>query len=458
MQVTAQYSSELLMAVGLILGSLLLFRFTRNRVNSLPPEERSLGRPLWVATISILFLGIASALNFGFASGIAELEIFLLLIATLGSTLLMFAAIMILGSKRLLAIPAILVIAVAVFISVGNVLGALPFGVTSEVLSNIIGLGLFSIPFGLFTYLTYTTKRITSFALAVVSITYPLLVFATTFTAPEAIAAILAIRLWGPALLITAMILPESKIGGELLAYSLTISSFFYFMTYLLVSPFMAGVDVLGMQSVTFIALAGILSIGTAAYTFTRWRVSRNTATLTIGIYFAVGGFSWLITSLNHIEFIGGLNATYFALLLGILAPMLLNVSSVVALDWKQVVLLPALIFAIPFFLMLTGWTAMMDPYGIPNMVLVMAITGILQSVIPLALYGLLWTRMNKAGAPGRSRALFLALGILLIIFGSAGGNTVTPLTSTLILGAFVVWWLGITGRADQLLNTTATV
>jgi hypothetical protein len=372
----------------------------------------------------------------------------------------MFAAIMILGSKRLLAIPAVLVIAVAVFISVGNVLGALPFGVTSEVLSNIIGLGLFSIPFGLFTYLTYTTKRITSFALAVVSITYPMLVFATTFTAPEAIAAILAIRLWGPALLITAMILPESKIGGELIAYSLTISSFFYFMTYLLVSPFATGGDVLGMQSVTFIALAGILSIGTAAYTFTRWRLSRNTATLTIGIYFAVGGFSWLTVSLNHIEFIGGLNATYFALLLGILAPMLLNVSSVVALDWKQVVLLPALIFAVPFFLMLTGWTAipMLDPYSISNMIPVMAITGILQSVIPLALYGVLWTRMNKAGSPGRSRALFLALGILLIIFGSAGGDTVTPLSSTLILGAFVVWWLGITGRADQLLNTTATV
>ncbi len=444
------------MAIGLIIGSILLFRFTRNRVKNLPPEEKSLGRPLWVATISILFLGIASALNFGFASGIAELEVFLLIVATLGSALLMFSAIMIMGSKKLLAIPAVLVIGVAVFISIGNVLGELPFGVTSEVLSNVIGLGLFSIPFGLFTYLTYTTKRITSFALAVVSITYPLLVFATTFTAPEIVASVLAIRLWGPALLITAMILPETKIGAELIAYSFTISSFLYFMTYMIVSPAVLA-DITLIQPVTFIALAGILSIGTAAYTVTRWRTSRNPATLVIGAYFFVGGFSFLTVALNNTQFIGGVNAEYFALMLGIIAPMVLNLSSIVALDWKRVVLLPLLIFAAPFFIMLIGWTASppMLPDEIPYRTIVMALTGILQSVIPLALYGLLWLRMSKSGSPGRSRALFLTLGIVLLILGTGGGSAVTPISSTFILTAFVIWWLGITGRADKLLKTT---
>ncbi len=456
MQIVVQYASELLMAIGLMIGSLLLYRFTLNRVKNLPPEEKSLGRPLWMATISILFLGIASALNFGFASGIAELEIFLLIIATLGSGLLMFSAIMITGSKKLLAIPVVLVIGVAVFISIGNMLGALPGGMTSETLSNVIGLSLFSIPFVLFTYLTITTKRITSFALAVVSITYPLLVFATTFTSPEIVASVLAIRLYGPALLITALVLPESKIGAELIAYSFTISSMFYFMSYLLVSPVVGNIAL--MQSVTFIALASVLAIGTAAYTITRWRQSRNPATLTIGVYFIVGGFSFLMVALNDIDFIGGLNSEYVALVLGILAPMILNLSSIVALDWKRAILLPLLIFAAPFFIILLGWTAvpMMDPNTLPYRTIVMAITGILQSVIPLALYGMLWWRMNKAGAPGRSRALFLMLGIVFLIFGTAGGNTVSPLASTFILSAFVIWWLGITGRADRLLKTTA--
>ena len=457
MQLVVQYASELVTAIGLILGAILLTRFTWNRVKSLPPEERSLGRPLWVATISIYLLGFASAINYGFRSGIAVLEFPLLLVATTGSGLLLFSAIMILGSKKLLAIPLVLITGIAVYIGLGNIYGALLGGITAETLSSLIGVILFLIPFLLFTYLTYTTKRITSFALAVVSITYPLLAFITTSTSPELVAIILAMRLWGPALLVTAMILPDTKIGAELIAYSLTISSFFYFMSYLLVSPFALAGDLLGIQSVTFIALAGILSIGTAAYTFTRWRNSRNPATLTIGVYFFVGGFSWLTVALNHTEFIVGVNAQYFALVLGILAPLLLNMSSIVALDWKQAILLPVLIFAAPFVLMLTGWTAQVDPYSLPNLVIIMATSGILQSVIPLGLYGLLWRRMSKGGAPGRSRALFLALGIILLIFGTAGGNTVSLFSSSFILGAFIVWWLGITGRADILLKTTAT-
>ncbi|MGY5864214.1 MAG: hypothetical protein RTV41_06385 [Candidatus Thorarchaeota archaeon] len=456
MQLVVQYSSELLMAIGLIIGSILLARFTWNRVKNLPPEEKSLGRPLWVATISIFLLGLASALNFGFESGITELEIPLLIVASLGSGLLMFSAIMIMGSKKLLAIPAVLVIGVVVYISLGNMYGGLLGGITSENLSSIIGLILFSIPFVLFTYLTITTKRITSFALAVVSITYPLLAFVTTSTAPELIAIVLALRLYGPALLITALILPETKIGGEVVAYGLTISSLFYVMSYLLVSPIVG--DIALMISVSFLTLASILSIGTAAYTITRWRQSRNPATLTIGMYFFIGGFSFLVVALNNLGFIGGLNTEYFALMLGIIAPMILNLSSIVALDWKRALLLPVLIFAAPFVVVLLGWIAqpMIHPDLLPYRNIVMAISGILQSVIPLGLYGLLWRRMSKAEAPGRSRALFLALGIVLLIFGTAGGDAVSPISSSFILSAFVVWWMGITGRADRLLKTVS--
>ncbi|MHA2082088.1 MAG: hypothetical protein ACW99H_13195, partial [Candidatus Thorarchaeota archaeon] len=230
-----------------------------------------------------------------------------------------------------------------------------------------------------------------------------------------------------------------------------------YFMSYLLVSPIVG--DVALMQSVTFIAMASILAIGTAAYTITRWRQNRNLATLVIGAYFFVGGFSFLTVALNNTQFIGGMNAEYFALMLGIIAPMVLNLSSIVALEWRQAVLLPVLIFAAPFFIVLLGWTAqpMIHPDLVPYRTIVMALTGILQSVIPLGLYGLLWRRMSKAGTPGRSRALFLALGIVLLIFGTAGGSAVTPISSSFIMGAFIVWWLGITGRADQLLKTGTT-
>ncbi|MFW9788086.1 MAG: hypothetical protein ACFFE2_07165 [Candidatus Thorarchaeota archaeon] len=458
MQLVVQYASELITAVGLFLITILLFRFTWNRVKDLPPEEKNLGRPLWVAVASVFFLGAASLSNYWYGTGIGLAEVFWYITAILGAGLLMISALMILGSKKLYAIP-ITMMGVLGFIAfaetqigAGSVLGGF-----TDYAVNIFALILFSIPFGLFAYLTVTTKRITSFALAVLSLTYPTILVATSFTDPSIVTAVLGLRLYGPAILITALVLPRSRIGPELIAYSFTISSLLYFMSYLLVSPVVG--DVAGMTSVTFIAVGAILSIGTGAYAFTRWSQSRNQATLTLGVFFFVSGFSWLIVALNHVEFLGGLNAQYIALALGLISPMLLNLSSIVALDWKRAILLPLLIMAAPFIMMLGGWTA--NPPipldSIPNRSIVMAVTGILQTVVPLGLYGLLWWRMRRVGAPGRSRALFLALGVVFLILGTAGGNADTLLSSAFILSAFGVWWLGVTGRADLLLGTTVS-
>ena len=102
------------------------------------------------------------------------------------------------------------------------------------------------------------------------------------------------------------------------------------------------------------------------------------------------------------------------------------------------------------------NWPAGVPSDALPMRPLFMGVTGILQTIIPLGLYGLLWWRMKKSAAPGRNRALFLTLGIILLIFGTAGGATTSILSSTALLGAFALWWLGVTGRADTLLKTTS--
>lgn len=455
MQLVVQYTSELITAVSLFIGAILLARFTWNRVKNLPPEEKHFGRPLWVAVGSVFFLGLTSLVNFWYGSGMSELEIFWYITAVIGSGLLMVSALMIMGSRKLAIIPLGMMVVISVIAYAETIIGAgTVLGGFTDYAVNFFALVLFSIPLALFSYLTYTTRRVTSLALAVVSLTYPLILVATAFTDPSIVTAILGLRLYGPAVLVTALFLPESKIGAELIAYSFTVSSLLYFMSYLLVSPIVG--DVAVMTSVTFIAIGAILSIGTGAYAFTRWSQSRNSATLTLGVFFFVSGFSWLIVSLNHVEFLGGLNAQYIALALGLISPMLLNLSSVVALDWNKALLLPLLIMAAPFVMMLGGWTAQILPDAIPNRGVIMAISGILQTVLPLGLYGLLWWRMRKAGAPGRNRALFLALGVVFLIVGTAGGNAISLISSASILAAFGVWWLGVTGRADQLLGTMA--
>jgi len=418
----------------------------------LPDEEKSLGRPLWVATIGILLLGVASLLNFQHSlTPSTDLETIYYLVVVLGVGIFAFAATMILGWNKGRALPIILALAIVVV----AVLEQSGFGILGEfagTFTAVVAGILFGIPFILFAYLTVKTRRITSFGFAVLAITYPLLLVMTSYTAQEIVAVIIAVRLLGPAILITALVLPETGIKAELIVYAMTVSSLFYFLSYLLVSPVVG--DVILMVVVTIVAVASVIGIGTSAYTFARWKSSHNQATLTLGTFFFVAGFSLLIVALNHIEFMSGINAEYVALFLGVLAPMLLNLSAIVALDWKRLLLLPALIMAAPVIQIVIYWPQGIYPDDIPMRTIVMAVTGILQTVIPLALYGMLWWRMRKAGAPGRGRALFLAIGTLLLIFGTAGGWTMTLFGSLAMLSAYVSWWLGVTGRADRLLKT----
>lgn len=290
MQIVVQYSSELVAAIGIIIATLLLVRFTRNRIRQLPDEEKSLGRPLWVASIGIFMLGIASMLNYGYGLGFVELETAYYLIVVIGAGILALSATMILGwGIKGQALPGVLV-ALLIVVTIIEQTGGGLLGPLSGTFVAVFGSMLFAIPFLLFTYLTVKTKRVTSFAFAVLSLTYPFLLVMTSFTAPEIVAVILAVRLYGPALLITALVLPETGITAELMVYAMTISSLFYFLSYLLVSPIV--VDVVLLMTVTFIAIASVIGVGTSAYTMTRWRNSRNQATLMLGLFFFIAGFS----------------------------------------------------------------------------------------------------------------------------------------------------------------------
>jgi hypothetical protein len=97
MQILVQNSSELVTAIGIFLATLLLIRFASNRVKQLPEEEKSLGRPLWVASLGIFLLGVASLINYEYAVGYAELETIYYLVAITGAGILALAATMILG-------------------------------------------------------------------------------------------------------------------------------------------------------------------------------------------------------------------------------------------------------------------------------------------------------------------------------------------------------------------------
>ena len=162
MQLVVQYASELLTAVGLFIGAILLTRFTWNRVKNLPPEEKHFGRPLWVATISIFFLALTSTINFGFGGGISELEVYWYLAAILGSGLLMISALMIMGSRKLYALPVALMAVIAVIAYVETIIGAGSIlGGFTDYAINVFAVILFGIPFAVFAYLRYNKRSVT---------------------------------------------------------------------------------------------------------------------------------------------------------------------------------------------------------------------------------------------------------------------------------------------------------
>ena len=96
MQIIVQYASELVVAIGMFLAALLLFRFTSNRIKQLPDEEKSLGRPLWVATVSIILFGIASLFNFQYAlAPSVELETVFYLVVVVGAAVVVVVVVVV---------------------------------------------------------------------------------------------------------------------------------------------------------------------------------------------------------------------------------------------------------------------------------------------------------------------------------------------------------------------------
>jgi hypothetical protein len=139
-------------------------------------------------------------------------------------------------------------------------------------------------------------------------------------------------------------------------------------------------------------------------------------------------------------------------LTIGMLTMMFLNMSAFLALEWKNITLVPVII-GLPG-IVYTWLFFPMNPDFTPNRGAIMGISMFIQTIIPFLLYTRLWYRIRKAGGRGYSRPLFLALGIIFLILGSAGGTTTELVPAIMLAIAFTLWGLGITGEADKLLKT----
>lgn len=455
MQLLVQDASELLMAITLTLAAIVLFQYTRQRTAALPPEEKGAGHPLYVSVAGILMLAVASLLNYWLVlDAVASLWTATYYALTMiAAGIFAIAALMILGWHRAYVIPIVMVI-LGLGFTYAIVLFDIPvsFGFVVGPISLILNL----VPISLFAYLSKKTGRITAIALLFLIVSYITYPLASTSTNPSMIAAMLGMRLLGPALATWAFLKPELGVSIELFGYALSINVVAFFFSYIVSIGI---VDVALTLAVSFIAMLAVVGFATSTYTFTRYRERRNPATGLLALYFLIGSVSYIVVALTAIGALTGVENAYTSSILGLMAMMFINLSAFVALDWKRVLLLPIVIVIPATVYMMVSYPMPTD--AIPGYGAIFGITNMVQNLVPIGLYFLLWSRMRKAIVPGRSRPLFLGLGLVLLIVGTLigavteGHFTIVGIApASILLVTYVVFWLGVTGRADQLLGT----
>ncbi|MHA2193018.1 MAG: hypothetical protein ACXAAR_06275 [Candidatus Thorarchaeota archaeon] len=455
MQLLVQDASELLMGVTLILAAIILVQYTRQRTADLPPEERGAGQPLYLSALGILTLAVASFLNYQLElDATATIWTGTYYVSTMvAAAIFAIAALLILEWNRAIIVPIVMLALGTVYTYAIVILElAVSFGMVVGPISLILNL----VPIGLFAYLARKTGRVTAIALLFLLVSYIIYPLASTSTDPSIIAALLGIRLLGPALAMWAFLRPELGVSIELFGYALSINVVAFFFSYVVSIGF---TNLAITISVSLLAVLAVVGFATTTYTFTRYRERRNPATGLLAIYFVVGSVSYIIVALTSLGALTGDLNDYTSSILGILAMMFVNLSAFFALDWRRILLLPIVIAAPALSYMILSYPTPVD--NIVGYGPMFGITNMIQNIVPLGLYFLLWHRMRKANAFGRSRPLFIGIGLVLLAIGSVIGavtegamTAVGIVPSSTLLTAYIVFWLGVTGRADQLLGT----
>ncbi|MHA1902499.1 MAG: hypothetical protein ACXADL_04290 [Candidatus Thorarchaeota archaeon] len=446
MQMLIHDASEIIMAVFLVIASVVLLRFTMKRTADLPLEDKHLGRPLYLSVLGTFLLGISSLLNF-LMKLLIFAEAFWLpvyyIIVMIGASMFAFAALYILGWRRAFIVPAV-VLAGAILATLIIIWQDLPMGLGFTL--GPVTLILYIIPLALFGYLFKTSGRITSLALFLLLLMF--LIFPLSqMPGPIMSPLISGIRTLGPAIMIVAFSRPTLGPSAELFGYSIAGNTGGFWLSLVLS---IGTSDMMLLTALTLLTTVACLGIGIGVYCLSRYRASRNTATLTIGFYFLFGSISYLMVALQTVGFVADAYWNYTSAALGFISVMFLNLSAFIALDWKRVLLLPVVIMVPGLLYMFTFYPLTISL--IPNFGIVIGITNVIQTLTPIVLYALLWRRMSKVQARGRMRPLFLSIGILISWIGSVisfGTVSTVPAASILFI-AYLIFGTGVTGLADK--------
>jgi len=315
------------------------------------------------------------------------------------------------------------------------------------ILSIIILIGVAA----LFSYIALDTRRSTSLALAYAVIFQ---VFASPWLInilPLPIIIIIFVgALMGPAMITFAFLRPDQKISGELLGYGAA----FAIPVFIMISLFTTGY--LGDLVVTIIAgfgaLAIMLTAGSAAYAYGRWRETKQTPTALLMTSFASFSIGQFLGILGSIGILDPILTSYIDLFASSFALVIFAVFSILAAGYRTSASIPLIIY-LPVIIFVTS--SYPDPLSIAISNWILAVIPVMALfAIPVIIFFRVWRRMKQAGTPGRMRPLGFSIGLLLYVLIRFPLLLIDILNLDpgygLIAIPFFIMWLATTGRLDR--------
>ena len=251
----------------------------------------------------------------------------------------------------------------------------------------------------------------------------------------------------------------DRKLGGEVIGYTLTIPVVSVELFLILLS--LGAVPIEYAANLLITAIAAGIFILTGSYVYGRYRESRSKQSLALSMFAYFGGLDFLFFAvMQNIYLIIGRQdwMNLVTLPVGILTGGFLFIAAMYAIDRPSLVLLPALVIA-PLLIMELIFSPM--PFWL---LVLMAGAGASLTVVPGAMFGVLWRRMSKGKEKGRGRVFGIFLGFIFILFASPVltmsaavpdpvafiGSYIGFIGAILALAGAFLFFCGISGRFDR--------
>jgi len=266
----------------------------------------------------------------------------------------------------------------------------------------------------------------------------------------EYIIAISLVALMGPAMIAFAFLRPDQKISGELIGYGAT----FAVPVFIIASLFTTGY--FGNLAITMIAILGSVAImfsaGSAAYSYGRWRETKQTPTALLMVSFTAWSAGQTVGILGSIGIMDYTLTAYFDLVASSFALILFAVFAIMAAGYRTASMAPLIIYLPAIIFLASSYPAPISVALVNYILLVLPVMVLF--FLPVVIFFRVWRTMSKAGTAGKMRPLGLSLGLLayiLIRFPLMLLDILDldPSYGFIAIG-FCILWLAITGRLDR--------